>query len=223
MFNKKQKIVTKTLMLGLALLTSSSVFADHSNSAFPGVIEPCEQLWLVNDPNNEFKDPNNGGECIDIPVSFKKAKIVFNLDNLVFNPDGSPTGLRHMFMFGSMVKHRIALGQIDPENVAIVGVIHGDALRAKWAFKNIPEGNNPVTPWIEKILQLRKDGINIQIEACGAALKGMQLNGAKLANGEPIDERAIYASENGRIYLNQGAIGRIMQLQQNGFSYFQED
>lgn len=131
-------------------------------------------------------------------------------------------------MFGNAMKHRIEIGEVDPADIAIVGVLHGDAMRAKWAFKNIPEGNNPMASWIEQIFALANptDGspaINMHLEACGVTLKGMQLKGAKLANGQPLDERAIYSSANGKIYLNQGALGRIIELQQNKFSYIQDD
>jgi len=215
-----KKLLKKAIILTSLLLSASTAFAA---SVFPGITGTCEQLWLVADPNNPYEDANNGGECIDVPVSLKKAHVVFNLDTTVTNPDGSPIGLKHMVMFGKVMLHRIEIGELNPNDVEIVGVFHGDAMRAKWAFKNIPEGNNPMAGWIEQVFSVANQGVNMHLEACGVTLKNMQLKGAKLANGEPIDERAIYASANGRIYLNQGAIGRIVDLQQNGFVYLQDD
>lgn len=222
----KNKTLIKAVIFTGLILSTSAAFA--AKDVFPGIIDPCEQLWLVVDPNNANEDPNDGGECIDVPVNLTHAKVVFNLDTTVTNPDGSPIGLKHMVMFGNAMKHRIEIGEVDPADIAIVGVLHGDAMRAKWAFKNIPEGNNPMASWIEQIFALANptDGspaINMHLEACGVTLKGMQLKGAKLANGQPLDERAIYSSANGKIYLNQGALGRIIELQQNKFSYIQDD
>lgn len=211
------KILLKAVFLASLMLGSSAAFAGDS---FPGVIDPCEQLYLVNDPNNPYKDANDGGECIDVPVNLKTAKVLFNLDHPVMTPDGiNPVGLRHMVMFGRVMKHRISQGLINPNDVAIVGIFHGSAMtQAKWPMKT-----SPVAGWIEQIFALKNEGVNIQLEVCGVTLKGMQLKGAKLPNGQPLDERAIYSSANGKVYVNQGAVGRIIDLQQNKFAYIQED
>ena len=242
MINNNKMLVKVVLLSGL-ILGSGGAFA--GKDLVPGVIDPCEQLWLVNDPYNPYEDPNSdtrpadgktvAGECIDIPVNLDEVKVLFNLDAPVLNSadNNSPVGLKHMYMLGTVMQHRIRSGEMAADDVAIVGIMHGAAMRAKWAFKNIPEGNNPVAGWIEKIFSLKNGTncqpgmscpkINIQLEACGVTLKGMQLKGVKLGNGLPIDEKAMYSSANGKVYLNQGAIGRMIELQQHDFVYLQEE
>jgi hypothetical protein len=219
--NINNKFFTKAAILSGLMLGSTAVFAADS---FPGVSEQCEQLYLVNDPNNPYKDSDSeGGECIDVPVNLKTAKVLFNLDHPVMTPDGvDPVGLRHMVMLGRVMKHRIETGLINPNEVAIVGIMHGSAMtQAKWPFTN----GSPVTDWFEQIFALKNAGVNIQLEVCGVTLKGMQLKmkAAGNPNWAMMDERAIYSSENGRIYVNQGAVGRMIDLQQNKFAYIQED
>ncbi|MCK4586376.1 MAG: hypothetical protein KAU29_03490 [Gammaproteobacteria bacterium] len=247
----------KTIFLSVALtgfvFSSSTVLADKGH-VFPGITNPCEQLWLVNDPANEdelLRDPNTGGgECIDVPVNLDEVKVVFNLDNAVTSwSDGTtPVGVRHMALLGEVMKHRIAIGEIAADDVAIVGIFHGPAMsQSKWPFADRPftAGGMPdaVKTWVHKIFDLQNAGINIQLEVCGVTLKGMQLKMKKKAalTGQPIpwhlmDERAIYShvhddddtdngldNATGRIYVNQGAVGRMIELQQHDFAYLQEE
>jgi len=214
--NIKNKILMKAVILTGLMLGSTAAFAAD---VFPGVTDSCEQLWLVTDPNNPYKDADTeGGECIDVPVNLKKVEVLFNLDHAVVSPDGvTPVGLKHMVMLGKVMQHRISLGLMDAKDVAIVGIFHGSAMtQAKWPLMN----GSPVTGYIEQIFALKKAGINIQLEVCGVTLKGMQLKAKSLGNPNwaMIDERAIYSSVNGKVYVNQCAIGRIIELQQNKFS-----
>ena len=62
--------------------------------------------------------------------------------------------------------------------------------------------------------------VHIQLEACGTTIKGMQNNGAKdPLSTLPLDEKAVYPG----ILVNQGAIGRLIDLEQNNYVYVQEE
>jgi len=73
---------------------------------------------------------------------------------------------------------------------------------------------------MDKIFALKKAGINIQLENCSVNMMGNHWTKADLntydENGNP-DPNAT-----GRIYVNQGAIGRITDLQQRKFVYLHE-
>jgi len=226
---KTKTIFLKSVLLAGLALGSTNVFAADIavGSTVPGTIDPCQDLYLVNDPNNPAEDPNDGGVCVDVPVQLKTVKVVFNLDNPLvdtINGDKGPPfdhnsiGLRHMVMLATAMKHRIEEGTLRPENVSIVGLFHGTSMKMKWAFKGSPEAF-----WLNKLFALANptDGspaVNIQLEACGVTIKGMQQKGATLANGQPLDERAVYPG----ILVNQGAIGRLIDLEQHGYVYVQE-
>jgi intracellular sulfur oxidation DsrE/DsrF family protein len=49
------------------------------------------------------------------------------------------------------------------------------------------------------------------LEVCGVTLAGKGLT-----------SNDVYSSPNGRIYVNQGALGRIIDLEQQGYAYLQE-
>ena len=238
----------KTIFISVALtgfiFSSTTALADQGH-IFPGITEPCQQLWLVNDPFNGVEDaeeapftrPNGqtvdvAGECIDVPVNLDEVKVLFNIDNATVGSDGvTPVALRHMALLGKVMQHRIAIGEMAPDDVAIVGIFHGSAMAQKrWPFnENMPA---PVKKWINTIFALKNAGINIQLEVCGVTLKGMQLKGVRTSEGVLYDEKAVYANVDtdgmapnttGRIYVNQGAIGRMIELQQHDFVYLQEE
>jgi intracellular sulfur oxidation DsrE/DsrF family protein len=218
--NYKQRLL-KVVFLAVTILSSTTVLAegrwDADDVINTGIVTPCQQLYIVNDPNNPNEPPDDGGVCIDIPVNLKHVKVVFNIDTPVMSGP-NPVALRHMWMVGTALKARIEAGLIEPDDISIIGVFHGSAMAAGWAFKK-----SPVADWINKILALANpdDGtpaVNMQLEVCAATLKGMQLKGATLANGEPLDERAVYPG----LYVNQGAIARLIDLQQKGYVYIQE-
>ena len=235
----KNKIFIKAVILTGLILGSTAAFA--GNGLVSGATDPCEQLWLVNDPGNAYLDPNAGGECIDVPVNLKKVNVLFNLDNAITKTSPvaikdeagniigktmvtSPVGLRHMALLGKVMQYRISQGLIDPANISIVGIFHGDAMSGeKWPFKNgMPDH---VKKWVDTIFKLKKAGINIQLEVCGVTLKGMQKKMKEFNNPmwAMMDERAIYSNEDGRILVNQGAVGRIIELQTARFAYLQEE
>ena len=223
MSNNFKKIFLSVAMTGF-IFNSATVLADNGGHIFPGISEPCQYLWLVN-------DEENSNECIDVPVTLDEVKVVFNIDNAVTSwSDGeTPVALRHMALLGKVMKHRIAEGDIKKDDVAIVGIFHGEAMsKEKWPFRtDLPGGGMPpkVKEWVDTIFKLKKfAGINIQLEVCGVTLKGMQLKkAAAYPNAPLLDEGDIYSNDNGRIYVNQGAIGRMIELQQHGFVYLQEE
>lgn len=169
--------------------------------------ERCETLPLV---STLVGGPENTSVCIDAPVALKKAKVVFNLDSTIVS-GGNPVGLLHMFRLGTALKARIEDGSLDPENVSVVGVLHGEG--SPWALKSSPDY---VKNFIEKIFDLSNQGVNISLEMCGVTMLGKGWTNENL-----------YVSSRGKdygfIHVNQGAIGRIIDLEQRGFAYIQEN
>ena len=124
---------------------------------------------------------------------------------------GNPVGLRHMFMLGTALKARIQAGLLDPEDVSVIGVFHGSG--SAWALKSNPDY---AKNFIEKIFDLKNAGVNMSLEMCGVTMLGKGWTNDNL-----------YISEKGKdygfIHVNQGAIGRIIDLEQHGYAYIQEN
>ncbi|TAL86361.1 MAG: hypothetical protein EPN74_05080 [Rhodanobacter sp.] len=216
------KKLTVLFVLGSAILLgvvagSSVAFAAGSNSAEQNkILDHCQYLPLATNLAFPKKfGAKNTTVCVDIPVHVEKAKMVFNMDTNTVDGKGNSTGLKHMVMMGNVMKDAIAKGQIKPENVDIIGIMHGSAL--KWLVK-------PVAPqqkkWVEAIFKLKREGVNIHLEACAAAMNGAHLTKKNLfsydANGNP-DPKA-----GGRVYVNQGAFARELYLENHGYAYFEE-
>ncbi len=201
--NKKHNLLNAALLAG-AFLGASSAFADGDDARVTGYMASCDTLPLV---NTLIGGPVNTSVCVDAPVALKKVKTVFNLDAQVVDGAGNPVGLRHMWMLGTALKARIDAGLLDPEAVSIIGIFHGTAI--SWAQNS----NDPkVKGFIEKIFALKKQGVNLNLEVCGVTMLGKGLSNADL-----------YASDNGVIHVNQGAIGRLIDLEQHGYAYIQEE
>ena len=211
--------VLKTVFLTGALLTSASVFADKDNDddvINTGILDQCEYPTLATNLLFPGKfTTENTTVCVDIPVDLKKVKVVFNMDTDSVDGAGNSVGMKHMVMLGTVIKDRISKGLIKPEDVSIIGILHGSG--AGWALKTVPTQQKN---WIERIFQLKKDGVNIQLEICAATMNGNGWTKEKLYsyddNGNP-DPNA-----NGRIYVNQGAVGRLIYLEQHHYSYLHE-
>lgn len=215
--HKNKMSILKSVSLLFALLWAASSLAAQ------GIIPQCKYLPLANNPI--ITGTPNTTICVDVPVQLSKNHVVFSIDSLATSDGtaaGIPVALRHMWMLGSAMKARIHAGKIDPANVQIIGVIHGTALHwalsdAWWQKQVDDDGNqlypngNPYKPWIEKLFALNAAGVNIQLEVCGVTLAG---------NG--LSSNDVYSSPNGRIYVNQGALGRIIDLEQQGYAYLQE-
>lgn len=219
------KLIAATALL-FSVFAAPSVFAaDHNwrdmDTISTGVVSPCQQLWLVNDPNNasEALPPEGQSVCVDVPVNFHhKVKVVFNLDSPVMSGP-NPVGLRHMVMLGLALRHQVEIGNLDPDDISVIGIFHGSAMAgAHWPFKD-----SPVAGWIKKVLAYNHptDGspvIHMQLEACGVTLRGMEQAGMTLKDGTPVSKNALLPG----IYVNQGAVARLIYLQQHGYAYIQE-
>ena len=192
----------KVALLATALLGASVALANDMKNN--GYTASCDMLPLV---NTLVGGPVNTSVCVDAPVALEKAKVVFNIDLPVADSAGRPVALRHMWMLGTALKARINAGLLDPEKVSIIGVVHGGAV--PWVLNS----NTPmIQDFIEKIFALKNQGVNVNLEVCGVTMLGKGLTNANL-----------YASENGMIHVNQGAIGRIIDLEQKKYVYMQED
>lgn len=131
-----------------------------------------------------------------------------------------PIALLHMVQLGGALQNRINSGLMQPQNVAVIGVFHGRD-PASWMLSdqwwNTPAsqgGNNypngkPYRSFIEKIFDLENQGVNIQLEICGVTVHG---NGWTNA--------AVYSRPNGKVYVNQGAVGRLVDLEQSDYVYY---
>ena len=209
----KRKHTFKILILSSMILGSAAVMADDGgrggddNNFIATYTDNCDTLPLV---STLIGGPENTSVCVDAPVALKKAKAVFILDSPIVS-GGKPVGLRHMFMLGTALKARIDAGELDPKGVSIVGVFYGSA--SAWALKSSPDY---AKKFIEKIFDLSNQGVNISLEICGATLLG---------KGWTNDD--LYVSDKGKeygfIHVNQGAMLRIIDLQQHGYAYIQEN
>jgi intracellular sulfur oxidation DsrE/DsrF family protein len=204
-----RKHTFKVLFLSSMILGATALVADDGddNNFIATYSENCDTLPLV---SSQIGGPENTSVCIDAPVALKKAKAVFVLDSPIVS-GGKPVGLRHMFMFGTALKARIQAGVLDPKDVSVVGVFYGGA--SAWALKSNPDY---AKDFIEKIFDLSNQGVNISLEICGVTMlgKGWTNNDLYVSNK---------GKEYGFIHVNQGAIGRIVDLQQHGFAYLQEN
>lgn len=205
-----------TIFVGTLASTGVAFAAGSGNSGQNEILDQCQYLPLATNLAFPKKfGTKNTSVCVDIPVHVEKAKMIFNMDTDTVDGKGNSNGLKHMLMMGSVMKEEIAKGMIKPENVDIIGIMHGSAL--KWLVKPVPPQQEK---FIEAIFKLKREGVNIHIEACAAAMNGAHLTKKNLfsydANGNP-DPKA-----GGRIYVNQGAFARELYLQNHGYAYFEE-
>jgi intracellular sulfur oxidation DsrE/DsrF family protein len=204
-----------TLLFIFGLCSASAALASEKlDSNSDGILNQCEYLPLATNLAFPKKfGAKNTSICVDIPVKLEKAKIVFNMDTPAVDKKGNANGLKHMVMMGFVMKQQIKHGLIKPENVSIIGIVHGSAL--KWVTKASTQKK-----WINAIFKLQSEGVNIHLEACAAAMNGAGLTKKNLysytAKGDPDPKAA------GRIYVNQGAFGRELYLQNQGYAYAEE-
>ena len=209
-------LLGSAILLG-AVAGSNVAFAAGSSSADQNeILDHCQYVPLAT--NLAFPKQygaKNTTVCVDIPVHVQKAKMVFNMDTDTVDGKGNSNGLKHMVMMGTVMKDAIAKGQINPGTVDIIGIVHGSAM--KWLLKPVPPQQKK---WIEAIFKLKREGVNIHLEACAAAMDGAHLTKKNLfsydSNGNP-DPKA-----GGRIYVNQGAFARELYLHNHGYAYFEE-
>jgi intracellular sulfur oxidation DsrE/DsrF family protein len=142
-----------------------------------------------------------GGEgqiTIDVPVTLKEANVVFNMDHIALGGD-MPFGLKYMELLNKKVK-------MDKTSGKIIGVFHGPAAfmtlndQAYNANRKVTTGN-PYKSLIEGLV-----ASGVQIEECAESMKG---NGWTNKDLLPV------------VKVNTGAIGRIIQLTQQGYVQIQ--
>ncbi len=212
----RQLVVGTLVALGALAGTNSALAAGSGSVDKNGVLDQCQYLPLATNLAFPKKfGAKNTTICVDIPVQVEKAKMVFNMDTDTVDGKGNSNGLKHMVMMGSVMKDQIAKGMIKPDEVSIIGIVHGSAL--KWVTKPVPPQQKK---WIDAIFKLEHEGVNIHLEACAAAMNGAHLTKKNLytydAEGNP-DPKA-----GGRIYVNQGAFARELYLENHGYAYFEE-
>lgn len=213
MSNNNTKNLFKLILCAGMALGSSSVFAADGCVYLPlvtNIIEGQQQTPPVPTANTVV--------CVDIPVRQNYERALFNIDSLTTRDGttmGTPVALRHMYMLGVA---NMARAKSTPDEIAklgdfhIKGVIHGKsltwALSDQWWIDNVPGATgNPHKEWLNKINGLRAKGLDIQLEVCGVTMYGKGLTQADLYPG---------------ILVNQGAVGRILYLQnQEDYAYIQ--
>lgn len=135
---------------------------------------------------------------IDVPVTLKKARVVFNMDHLAFSGD-MPVGMKYMGLLAKRFKELNTDG-------GIIGVFHGDAAyltlndQAYNAYRHATTGN----PYKGLLADLLKQGV--QIEECAVSMKAHNWGNEDLLPG---------------VKVNTGAVGRIVQLVQEGYVQIQ--
>lgn len=205
------------LVLVGALGASGTAFGGSATgNGSKEILDQCQYLPLATNLTSPKQfGAKNTSVCVDIPTEVHKAKMVFNMDTDTVDGKGNSNGLKHMLMMGNVMRDQISRGLVKPEDVSIIGVIHGSAL--KWATKSVPAQQKK---FIDAIFKLKQEGVNIQLEACAAAMNGAKLTKKDLytydAEGNP-DPKA-----GGRIYVNQGAFARELELENQGYAYFEE-
>jgi len=135
---------------------------------------------------------------IDIPVALKQAKVVFNLDHAAFSGD-APVGLKHMSLMLERFK------QTGTE-LSLVAVFHGDAgyMLLNDETYNAVRKTNTGNPYKGMVEDLIKQGAHV--EECALTMKANKWGNENLLPG---------------VKVNSGALGRIIQLEQEGYVMLQ--
>jgi intracellular sulfur oxidation DsrE/DsrF family protein len=131
---------------------------------------------------------------IDVPVTFKPSKVVFNMDHLAFDGDRS-IGLNYMKLMAQNYK-------ASQTPISIIAVFHGAAgymLLNDQAY-NAARTSDKGNPFKEQILALQQEGV--QFEECGQTARNKGWVNADLLPGVKVDT---------------GANLRIVQLVQDGY------
>jgi intracellular sulfur oxidation DsrE/DsrF family protein len=135
---------------------------------------------------------------IDIPVNLKKANVVFNMSQVDLSGD-VPTGIKYMQLLAAHFKEMKTRGRI-------IGIFHGHAAylivndKTYNAYRLAETGN----PYKNLIIRLMEQGV--QIEACAVSMKNNGWSNGDLLPG---------------VKVNAGAIGRLVQLVQEGYVQIQ--
>ncbi len=147
------------------------------------------------------KNKDKKGEhkiVVELQVVLEKADVVFNMDHLAFAGD-LPVGINYMHLLANRFKEMGTKGNI-------IGIFHGDAAymtlndNAYNAYRHVSTGN----PYKVLIAELMKQGV--QIEECSVSMKNHQWGNEDLLPG---------------VKVNTGAVGRLIQLVQEGYVQIQ--
>lgn len=139
-----------------------------------------------------------GQITIDVPVTLKAANVVFNMDHIALNGD-LPIGMKYMELLNKKMKADKASGKI-------IGIFHGPAAymtlndEAYNANRKVTTGN-PYKGLVEGLI-----ASGVQIEECAVSMKGNNWTNKDLLPG---------------VKVNTGAIGRLIQLTQEGYVQIQ--
>jgi intracellular sulfur oxidation DsrE/DsrF family protein len=135
---------------------------------------------------------------IDVPVSMKASKVVFNMDHPTFAGDQS-IGL----MYINMMLKNYAAAKVPVQIVAVYHSMAGYMLLNDEAY-NKARKTNRGNPYLEEIAALQKQGV--QFEECGQTARSNSWVNANLLPGIKVDT---------------GANLRLVQLVQDGYVQLQ--
>jgi intracellular sulfur oxidation DsrE/DsrF family protein len=135
---------------------------------------------------------------VDIPVKLEKADVVVNMNHLVLRGD-MPVGMRYIDQMAKGFKEAGTKTQI-------IGIFYSEAghLTLNDKAYNAYRGVNSGNPYKTLIADLIKQGV--LIEECVETMKSHHWNNDDLLTG---------------VKVNGGAVGRIVQLEQQGFVQIQ--
>jgi intracellular sulfur oxidation DsrE/DsrF family protein len=133
-----------------------------------------------------------------IQVALKQAKVVFNMDHAAFSGD-TPVGLKHMSLMLERFKQ-------TGSELSMDGVFHGDAgyMLLNDETYNAARKTKTGNPYKELVENLIQQGV--QIEECAITMKANMWGNENLLPG---------------VKVNSGALGRIVQLVQEGYVMIQ--
>jgi intracellular sulfur oxidation DsrE/DsrF family protein len=135
---------------------------------------------------------------VDIPVTLKQANVVFNISHADFVGD-KPAGIKYMDLLAGRFKETGVKGKI-------IGIFHGTAAyltlndKAYGAYRLVETGN----PYKNLFTSLMEQGV--QIEECAVSMKTNGWGNQDLLPG---------------VKVNAGAVGRLIQLVQEGYIQIQ--
>jgi len=202
------KATTNKRNIFAAVAMASTLFISHNTMADDDdnveYMANCQNLPLV---SSLINGKPNTDVCVDAPVALEEAKVVFDMNSDTVDAKGRHTGLRHMYMIGKALQARVNRDLMEADEIQVIGVLHGSGLKLAMEAT----ASSTTKYYIEEIFKLKNAGIDLNLEVCGVSMHGKGLNNSHL-----------YKSDNGVIHVNQGAIGRIINLQQKEYVLVKE-
>jgi thiosulfate dehydrogenase len=131
---------------------------------------------------------------VDIPVKLAAANVVFNMDHRAFDGD-KPVGMKYMLLTAKKLRK-------DATTFRIIGIFHGDAAymtlndKAYNLFRHVDTGN----PFKNLLKEMLDEGV--EVEECVVSMRAHGWSNDDLLPG---------------VKVNEGAVGRLVQLVQQGF------